>query len=93
MRTVYQAADLIDAHLMLHRLQDAGIEAQVLGGFLSGGIGELPMAGLIRVVVADQDTDAALNAVAAAQATEASAADADSSAAMLDDDGACSEAV
>lgn len=60
MRTVYEASDLIDAHLMLHRLQDAGIEAQVLGGFLSGGIGELPMAGLIRVVVADQDVDAAL---------------------------------
>lgn len=66
MHTVYEAADLIDAHLMLHRLQDAGIEAQVLGTYLSGGIGELPLSGLIRVVVADADVQTALDVVAAA---------------------------
>lgn len=86
MRTIYHAADLIDAHLMLHRLQDVGIEAQVLGGFLSGGIGELPAAGLIRVVVADQDADAALSITAQVQA-EVDAAMDEAAADPVDGDG------
>lgn len=60
MQSIYDAANLIDAHLVLHRLQDAGIEAQVLGGYLSGGIGELPTMGLVRVIVDDADVERAL---------------------------------
>lgn len=63
MQCVYNAADLIDAHLVLHRLQDAGITAQVLGQYLTGGIGELPLGGYLRVVVDDQDFDAAMAAL------------------------------
>lgn len=55
MRCVYQADHLIDAHLVLHRLQDAGIPAEVLGGYLTGALGDLPTMGLVRVVVADED--------------------------------------
>lgn len=60
MRCVYQADQLIDAHLVLHRLQDAGLRAEVFGGYLTGAIGELPVMGLVRVVVADEDEAAAL---------------------------------
>lgn len=41
MHKLYLAADLIDAHLLLHRLNAAGIEAQVLNEHAAGGVGEL----------------------------------------------------
>ena len=57
---IYNAESLIDANLLLHRLQEVGIAARVNGGFLMGGVGELPAAGLVTVVVADADAEAAL---------------------------------
>ena len=53
MRTVYDAANLIDAHLIRHALEQAGIPAFVRGEALVGGIGELPPIGLISVSVPD----------------------------------------
>ena len=53
MRTVYDAANLIDAHLVRHALEQAGIPAFVRGEALVGGIGELPPFGLIAVAVPD----------------------------------------
>lgn len=64
MRCVYQADHLIDAHLVLHRLQDAGIRAEVLGGYLTGALGDLPVMGLVRVVVSDEDEAQALTVLA-----------------------------
>lgn len=51
MRTVYNAANLIDAHLVRHALEQAGIPAFVRGEALLGGIGELPPVGLVSVAV------------------------------------------
>jgi len=51
MRVVYEAANLIDAHLVRHALEDAGIPAFVRGEALVGGIGELPAFGLVAVCV------------------------------------------
>lgn len=51
MRTVYTAANLIDAHLARHALEQAGIPAFVRGEALVGGIGELPAFGLLSVAV------------------------------------------
>lgn len=65
MMIVYQANDLIDANLLAHRLNDAGIECFVNGGFLTGGIGELPAAGLVTVAVADEQVDEAMAVVVA----------------------------
>lgn len=39
--------------MILHLLQGAGIEGQVLGEHLQSGVGELPAVGLVRVVVDD----------------------------------------
>jgi hypothetical protein len=55
MKTVYDAATNIEAHLVMHQLQQAGIEASIQGEFLQGGIGELPAAGNIRVMVDPKD--------------------------------------
>lgn len=53
MRTVYQALNSIDAHLVKHALEDADIPAFVLGEHLVGGMGELPATGFVEVRVPD----------------------------------------
>lgn len=51
MRTVYEAAGIIDAHLIRHALEAAGIPVYIKGEALLGGMGELPMFGLVQVCV------------------------------------------
>ena len=53
MQVVYEAAHLIDAHLVRHALEDAGIPVFVRGEALLGGIGDLPACGLVAVCVPD----------------------------------------
>jgi hypothetical protein len=53
MHVVYEATNLIDAHLVRHALEDAGIPAFVRGEALLGGVGELPAFGLVAVCVPD----------------------------------------
>ncbi len=53
MRTIYEAENIIDAMLIKHALEAAGIPAFVAGAHLTGAIGELPLSGLIRVQVPD----------------------------------------
>lgn len=51
MQTVYEAANVIDAHLVRQALEAAGIPAYVRGEALTGGIGELGVFGLVAVMV------------------------------------------
>ena len=51
MRTVYEAANLVDAHLVRHALEGSGIPAFIRGEALVGGIGELGVFGLLAVMV------------------------------------------
>ncbi|MFZ5656750.1 MAG: DUF2007 domain-containing protein [Pseudomonadota bacterium] len=51
MKPVYDAANLIDAHLVRHALEDAGIPVFIAGESLTGGMGDLPLHGLLRVCV------------------------------------------
>lgn len=53
MRVVYEAENVIDAHLVKSLLENVGIPAWVRGEFLTGGIGELPAQGLVAVAVPD----------------------------------------
>jgi hypothetical protein len=64
MKTVFDASGNIEAHLVMHQLQQAGIDASIEGEYLQGGIGELPAAGNIRVVVPDDDVDEARQVIA-----------------------------
>ena len=63
-KTVFDAASNIEAHLVMHQLQQAGIEASIQGEYLQGGIGELPAAGNVRVVVNPEDVEAAREVIA-----------------------------
>ena len=53
MRTVYEAANIIDAHLVRQALEAQGIPAYVRGEALTGGLGELGVYGLLGVMVPD----------------------------------------
>ncbi len=51
MQVVYEAENLIDAHLVKGLLEHNGIPAWVRGNYLAGGMGELPVSGLLAVCV------------------------------------------
>lgn len=53
MRLAYLADNLFDAHLVKHALEDAGLPVFVFGESLMGGMGELPLFGVLRVCVPD----------------------------------------
>tara|TARA_B100001093_G_scaffold459812_1_gene473222 strand:+ start:731 stop:955 length:225 start_codon:yes stop_codon:yes gene_type:complete len=55
MKKVFDALNNIEAHLVLHQLQQAGIDAFIEGEHLLGGMGELPAVGGIRIMVNDLD--------------------------------------
>ena len=46
MRVVYEAENLVDAHLVRGVLEQAGIPVWVRGEYLTGAMGELPVMGL-----------------------------------------------
>jgi hypothetical protein len=64
MRAVYQAENILDAHLVRGALEAHGIRAFVTGEFLTGAAGQLPAAGLVAVLVIDHDFAAAERIVA-----------------------------
>lgn len=63
MRVVYEAANLIDAHLVRQALEHAGLPAFIRGEALTGGMGELGVFGLVAVMVPDDCAIAARDVV------------------------------
>lgn len=59
MRVVYEAENVIDAHLVKGLLENADIMAFVRGEYLAGAIGELPVMGLLAVLVPESQHAAA----------------------------------
>jgi hypothetical protein len=55
MKTLYQASNAIEAHMLCDLLKREGIVAHIQGEHLQGAMGELPAAGLVRLVVAEPD--------------------------------------
>ncbi len=47
----YQPANVLEAHMIRGMLEQFGIEAQVHGDSLVGGVGELPAAGLLFISI------------------------------------------
>ncbi len=42
MKRIYSASDLVEAHLLVQLLREAGIECHVFNENLQGGVGEIP---------------------------------------------------
>lgn len=59
MKRIYQAANSIEAHMIVHLLEQAGLRAHVEGEHLQSGAGELPLGNLVAVAVADEDVEEA----------------------------------
>lgn len=53
MRVVYEPDNIIDAHLVKGVLEQAGIPVYLRGEYLVGGIGELPVSGMLALCVAE----------------------------------------
>lgn len=83
MRAVYDAANLIDAHLVRHVLEEAGIPVYLKGEALLGGMGELPLFGLVQVCVPDAAWPEAQDLVATMPLNEPPAAAAEDGPDML----------
>ena len=65
MKSVYQAAHGVDAHMVRALLEQAGIPAQVRGEYLQGALGELPVNGMVTVWVPEADAGRARELVLA----------------------------
>lgn len=63
MVNIYSANSTTEAHLIKNLLEQHGVDAHVAGHYLQGGLGELPVFGLIQVQVADEDETAALKII------------------------------
>ena len=65
MRQAYAPANSAEAHMLAHMLDQNGVAAQIHGEALLGGVGELPAAGLLQLMVADEDYERARALIAA----------------------------
>ena len=72
---VFDAENNIEAHMIVHLLKRSGIDAQIMGEHLQGGVGELPAHGNIRVVVDEQNVEEARRIIAAWDADQAPSGD------------------
>jgi len=70
MKSVYEAATGLEAHMILNLLQQEGIDAQVEGEYLQGGVGELQAMDIVRVVVPEQYFDQAIKIIEQWQANQ-----------------------
>ena len=59
MQIIYRADSIIDANLVRMALENMGIPAYVSGEYLTGGVGDLPVCGLVNVMVSSVDIDRA----------------------------------
>ena len=75
MKVVYEAANLIDAHLVRHALEAEEIPVFLRGEQLLGGMGELPLFGVIAVCVPDSAFPQAQDIVATLPLTQSEADD------------------
>jgi hypothetical protein len=73
MQRIYQAANNIEAHMIVHLLGQTGIRAHVEGEHLQSGAGELPLGGLVAVSVDDENAEAARTIVLEWEARSSSA--------------------
>lgn len=55
MISVFEAANSLEAHMILNLLEQEGIHGRIDGEYLQGGIGELQVIGLVRVMVEEAD--------------------------------------
>jgi len=64
MQRIYEPRDLLEAEMLRGMLAAEGIEAYLTGRHLIGAVGELPAAGLVGLMVADEQAGRARELIA-----------------------------
>jgi hypothetical protein len=59
MQCVFNASNILEAHIVAGLLEQHNIPSHVTGFFLQGGVGELPATDIAQVCVADDFKEAA----------------------------------
>jgi hypothetical protein len=72
MKTLYEAANALEAHMLVHLLKQEGFSAQLQGEHLQGGVGELQAGPLVRLLIDDEQHEAARAFVQRWEATQVS---------------------
>ena len=71
MKTIYRAADILEAHIVAGMLNAEGIEAEVAGFYQQGAVGQLAPQDFARVMLVDErDTERAERVIAAYESRE-----------------------
>ncbi|HCN45629.1 MAG TPA: hypothetical protein DIT18_08215 [Pseudomonas sp.] len=65
MRRIYEPENLLEAEVLLGMLGNEGVDAHLVGRDLMGGIGELPLQGLLGLAVPDDQAEYARELIAA----------------------------
>jgi len=64
MRRIYEPQDLLEAELLQSMLASEGVAAHLTGSDLMGAIGELPVCGLLGLLVEDDQAERACRLIA-----------------------------
>ena len=64
MQRIYEARDLLEAEMLPGMLDSEGIETFLTGRHLIGAVGELPAAGLLALMVDDEQAESARRLIA-----------------------------
>lgn len=75
MRRIYEPQDLIEAEMLIGMLASEGISVHLCGWHLVGALGELPLGGLLGLLVDDAEALRAQALIAAYNAAQPLAAD------------------
>ncbi|MCF6319593.1 MAG: DUF2007 domain-containing protein, partial [Proteobacteria bacterium] len=52
---IYQAQNSVEARLILNLFQQAGLSARIDGEYLQGGMGDLQVSGIVRMMIDEAD--------------------------------------
>ncbi|MDG9882837.1 DUF2007 domain-containing protein [Pseudomonas putida CSV86] len=70
MQRIYDPENLLEAEVLLGMLGNEGVDAHLVGRDLMGGIGELPLQGLLGLAVPDDQAEYARQLIAAYNAAQ-----------------------
>ena len=70
MQRIYEPEHLLEGELLLAMLASEGVQAHLTGQDLLGGMGHLPVSGLLGIVVDDAPVDRALALISAYNAAQ-----------------------
>ena len=63
MKLLYEAANTVEAHMIINLLEQSNLTSRIDGEFLQGGAGELQAFGTVRVMIKESNYDEAAEVI------------------------------